>query len=174
LQLRAKSCGAGATLALLRELRAACAAHGVPLFANDRPDLARLADCEGVHVGQGDLSVADVRAVAPGLRVGVSTHDLAQVRGALSLRPSYVALGPLFATSSKTNPDPVVDAATLREASTLCRGAGVPLVGIGGISLERAAGLTERLDAVAVISALLPADPRAAGSVASQLIELWS
>ena len=81
---------------------------GVPLYANDRPDLALLARCDGVHVGQDDVPVALVRKVAPGLRVGLSTHDAAQVEAALEEGPDYLAVGPVFATASKDRPSPVV------------------------------------------------------------------
>src|SRR4051794_6832663 len=90
LQLRAKSLGARETLALLRALRAPCTAWQVPLFANDRLDLALLAACDGVHLGQTDPSLADARRLAPGLTVGVSTHSLAELELALGARPGYV------------------------------------------------------------------------------------
>src|SRR5271165_3731181 len=82
LQLRDKTGGARRTLAMLRGIAPLAARAGVPLFANDRPDLALLAGCDGVHVGQDDVPVALVRKVAPGLRVGLSTHDAAQVEAA--------------------------------------------------------------------------------------------
>jgi thiamine-phosphate pyrophosphorylase len=156
-QLRAKSLGAGAALELLRAIQARSAPFGVPVFANDRPDLALLAGCAGVHLGQTDLSLADARRVAPGLAVGISTHDLDQVDRALALRPDYLALGPIFPTSSKSNPDPTVGLAALAEASRRCRAASVPLVAIGGLSLERASAVAEFASAGAVIAALLPA-----------------
>jgi thiamine-phosphate pyrophosphorylase len=155
LQLRAKSAGGRDTLALLRALGALALPLGVPLFANDRPDLALLAGC-GVHLGQDDLSPADARRLAPQLAIGVSTHGLSQLDQALRERPAYVALGPIFTTSSKSNPDPVVGLDLLAEASRRCRAAGVPLVAIGGLSLERAPSVARHADLGAVISALLP------------------
>ena len=113
LQLRAKNEGGRATLNLLRRLRARC--KEAPLFANDRPDLATLARCDGVHVGQDDLPYAEVRRVVPGeMMVGVSTHGTEQLAAALSLKPTYVAFGPVFGTASKVNPDPTVGLAGLR------------------------------------------------------------
>jgi thiamine-phosphate pyrophosphorylase len=156
LQVRAKSLGAGATLALLRAVQARCALRGVPTFANDRPDLALLAGCSGVHVGQDDPSVADARLAAPGLAVGVSTHDLDQVERALADAPSYLAFGPIFGTWTKLDAQPVVGLDALAEVSRRCRVARVPLVAIGGISLERAPQVCDLADAGAVISALLP------------------
>ncbi len=156
-QLRAKSLGAGATLALLRQLAPLCRVSGTALFANDRPDLALLAGADGVHVGQDDLPVAEVRRFAPGLRVGISTHDLAQLERALAERPDYVAFGPVFATPSKRNHEPVVGLTGLARAHELSLVAKVPLVAIGGIDLERAALAGVHAEVVSVIGALLPA-----------------
>jgi len=83
LQVRAKDLAPREILQLLRAIHSVCRESGVPLFANDRPDLAMLAGCEGVHVGQGDLPVHMVRRIAPMLRVGVSTHTLSEVERAL-------------------------------------------------------------------------------------------
>src|SRR6516164_1745367 len=130
LQLRAKGVPAREALALLRELAPMCHRAGVPLVANDRPDLAILAGCDAVHVGQSDMPIDRVRRIAPGLGVGVSTHDLDQLDAALAARPLYVAYGPVFETTTKTNPDPVVGVGALRAARAHAVAAGVPLVGI--------------------------------------------
>lgn len=156
-QLRAKSLGAGATLAMLRQLVPLCRVSGTTLFANDRPDLALLAGADGVHVGQDDLPVAEVRRFAPGLSVGVSTHDLAQLERALAERPDYVAFGPVFGTPSKRNHEPVVGLTGLARAHELSLVAKVPLVAIGGLDLERAALAGAHAEVVSVIGALLPA-----------------
>jgi thiamine-phosphate pyrophosphorylase len=156
LQLRAKSLGAGATLSLLRALRPLCVDRGVPLFANDRPDLAVLASADGVHVGQRDLSVSDVRRFARSLRVGVSTHTLEELDAALAEKPDYVAFGPVFPTASKERPDPVVGIEGLRAAAERARAASIPLVAIGGLDAPRARLAREHADLVAMISALLP------------------
>lgn len=156
LQVRAKSLGAAATLELLRAVQARCAPLGVSTFANDRPDLALLAGCSGVHVGQDDPSVADARRAAPGLAVGVSTHDLDQVERALADAPSYLAFGPIFGTSTKLDAEPVVGLTALAEVSRRCRACRVPLVAIGGLTLERAPSVCDLADAGAVISALVP------------------
>lgn len=155
-QLRAKGLGAAATLELLRALVPLARAAGVPLLANDRPDLALLAGCDGFHVGQEDLPVDLARQVAPGRLAGVSTHDEEQLARALALRPSYAAFGPIFGTASKENADPPVGLDRLARAADRAREAGVPLVAIGGIDRTHAAALA-RLGVVgAVISALLP------------------
>jgi thiamine-phosphate pyrophosphorylase len=156
LQLRAKSAGARETLELLRALLPICHASGAKLFANDRPDLALLAGADGVHVGQNDLPLAEVRRLAPSLRVGVSTHTRPQLEAALAERPDYVAFGPVFATASKPDHESVVGLDGLADAHDLARAAGVPLVAIGGITLERAGSVAPHAELHAVIGALLP------------------
>jgi thiamine-phosphate pyrophosphorylase len=157
IQLRAKSLGARETLALLRAIRARCAPLGIPVFANDRPDLAVLAECAGVHLGQTDLAVMDARRLSPGLAIGISTHRLEQVDGALLERPAYVAFGPVFATGTKSDAEVVVGLPALAEAARRCHAVGVPLIAIGGLTLERVALVAESADGGAMISGLLPA-----------------
>lgn len=169
-QLRAKRASARDILAWLESLTGWCSRASVPLFANDRPDLAVLAGCDGVHVGQEDLSPSDVRRFAPRLRVGVSTHDEAELREAIVGRPDYVAYGPVFPTSSKERPEPVVGTAGLRRAAEACREAGVPLVAIGGIELARAPEIAELAAMAAVIRGLLP--ETGLGGVARRVEEL--
>ena len=170
LQLRAKAVSARETLALLRELAPMCHRAGVPLVANDRPDLAILAGCDLVHVGQDDMPIERIRRIAPGLGVGVSTHTIEQLDAALTARPAYVAFGPVFETTTKVNPEPCVGIAALQTAYARARAAGIPLVAIGGITCERALSLVASADAVAVIAELLPPrftsdPPRSLGDV---------
>jgi thiamine-phosphate pyrophosphorylase len=156
LQLRAKDIPARETLALLRGLAPMCRRTGVILIANDRPDLAILAGCAHVHVGQEDMPIDRVRRLVPGVGVGVSTHTLDQLDTALAAHPEYVAFGPVFETHTKANPDPVVGLARLREAYAHATAAGVPLVAIGGITIERARTLVGAADAIAIVAELLP------------------
>jgi thiamine-phosphate pyrophosphorylase len=156
LQLRAKNVPPREALALLRALAPMCHRVGVPLVANDRPDLAIFAGCDLAHVGQTDMPVDRVRRLAPGLGIGVSTHTMEQLDAALSMRPAYVAFGPVFETSTKRHPDPVVGVAAVRSAHARARAAGVPLVAIGGITRERARELVGFVEAVAVVAGLLP------------------
>jgi thiamine-phosphate pyrophosphorylase len=121
LQLRAKHSGARDTLELLRALRPLCTQAGARLFANDRPDLAALAECDGVHVGQDDLPVAVVRQIAPQLLVGVSTHDLSQLMAALAEQPDYVAFGPVYGTVSKERADPLPRSPRSSRTSSRCK-----------------------------------------------------
>jgi thiamine-phosphate pyrophosphorylase len=155
LQLRGKDLTSREMLQLLRAIHPLCRESGVPLFANDRPDLAMLAGCEGVHVGQDDLPVQVVRRIAPMLRVGVSTHTLAQLEQALLEKPDYVAFGPVFETRSKAKPDDVVGVETLCAAAARCP---LPVVAIGGINLERAPAVGRATHLGAAIAALLPED----------------
>jgi thiamine-phosphate pyrophosphorylase len=157
-QLRAKHLSARETLALLRALRLLCTRGTTLLFANDRPDLAVLADCDGVHVGQDDLPVQAVREFAPNLKVGVSTHSFEQLDAALAEKPDYVAFGPIFATKSKARPDPVVGVEALVEATRRAHAAGCGMVAIGGIDASTAAALAGQPILAAVIGALLPPD----------------
>ncbi|MEO6600516.1 MAG: thiamine phosphate synthase [Polyangiaceae bacterium] len=156
LQLRAKHSGAGETLGLLRALRPLCERAGTRLIANDRADLAALARCDGVHIGQDDLPPSVVRLIAPGLLVGISTHDLSQLETALADKPDYVAFGPVFGTASKERPDKTVGVAKLAEAHARARAAGIPLVAIGGINLARMTEVAPHCELAAVIAALHP------------------
>jgi thiamine-phosphate pyrophosphorylase len=162
IQLRDKQGGAARTLSLLRAIQPLAARAGVPLFANDRADLALLARCDGVHVGQDDLPVPAVRSLAQragaSLRVGLSTHTPAQLEAALREPLDYVAVGPIFATSSKERPDAVVGLGALASLCAQVERArpGLPVVAIGGISLERAPEVGALCAVAAVIAALLP------------------
>ena len=123
------------------------------LILNDWPELAVEAGFDGVHVGQTDISPAEARAiVGPEKIVGVSTHHEAQLRAA-DLEPvDYIAVGPVYATATKENPDPVVGLEGVRLARSLTR---KPLVGIGGITAENAGAVLEAgADSVAVISGI--------------------
>ncbi len=155
LQLRAKEMAAREALALLRALAPVCRGVGVPLVANDRPDLAVLAGCDMVHLGQDDVPPELARRIAPRLGIGISTHTPEQLARALDARPSYVAYGPIFATTSKVNPAAVVGLAGLRDAARAAERAGVPLVAIGGIDLARAADVGRVAPCAAAISGLV-------------------
>src|SRR5262249_39734054 len=124
-----------------------------PIIVNDRADLARLSGAAGVHVGQDDLDVESVRAiVGPRAIVGVSTHDRRQIDAALDSSASYIAVGPVFATHTKDTGYEARGLALVEYAA----GCGKPVVGIGGITLERArAVVAAGASAVAIISDLI-------------------
>ena len=145
LQLRAKELGARETLDLLRALLPLCRAAGTLLFTNDRPDLAVLAGADGVHVGQSDLSVADVRSFAPSLKVGTSTHDAAELEAALAARPDYVAFGPVGATALGDG-----STAPLELFAWWAEMIEVPVVAEGGLTPELARSLAGAADFLAL------------------------
>jgi thiamine-phosphate pyrophosphorylase len=169
LQYRDKQASARELLHTSRELSGFLRPRGVLFIVNDRPDVAFLSGADGVHVGQEDLDVEQARTVAgPGKWVGISTHNLAQFRAAAATSADYIAVGPIFSTSTKVNPDPVVGTEFVCQVRRLTDKA---IVAIGGITLDRAAGVIEAgADAVAVSSDILhAADP---GARARQYIEM--
>lgn len=153
LQYRNKSGNSRVMLEQARELRKHLG-DSVRLVMNDRADLCLAADFDGVHVGQEDLSPDSVRAIiGPERWLGVSTHNPEQLREADLAPADYLAIGPVFPTSSKDRPDPVVGLEGVRRARQLTR---KPLVAIGGITRANAASVIEAgADSVAVISDLL-------------------
>jgi thiamine-phosphate pyrophosphorylase len=154
LQYRDKTAGPQAVLRNAAMIAAVFAGSGTKLILNDRADLAALAGWGGVHVGQGDLPAADARrVVGAGRWVGVSTHTEEQVRVAELSCADYVAIGPVFATGTKLDAEPVVGLEGVRRARALTT---KPVVAIGGITRENARSVIEAgADSVAVISALL-------------------
>jgi thiamine-phosphate pyrophosphorylase len=151
-QYRDKANGPQEVLRAAREIDAAFEGAEVMRVMNDRVDLAVLAGWDGVHVGQGDLPVEAARSVIGHGLIGLSTHNQEQVRVALVRRPDYVAVGPVFRTASKANPDPVVGLELVRRARAMSE---VPIVAIGGITLGNARSVIEAgADSVAVIGGL--------------------
>jgi thiamine-phosphate pyrophosphorylase len=128
--------------------------NSVRLIMDDRADLCLAAEFDGLHVGQEDLSPEGARSVlGHELWLGVSTHNPEQLRQADETSADYLAIGPVFATSSKEKPDPVVGLDGVREARSLTR---KPLVAIGGITRANALAVIEAgADSVAVISDLV-------------------
>jgi thiamine-phosphate pyrophosphorylase len=164
LQIRAKGEPSRRLLDDTRAIVERAAAASAQVIVNDRADIARLAGAAGVHVGQDDLSPAHVRDII-GERaiVGQSTHTPAQVDAALSKPISYLAVGPVFGTHTKVTGHDALGLAPVRGAADRAEVFGLPLVAIGGITLERAeAVLAHGATAVAVIGDLLATrDPKA-------------
>jgi thiamine-phosphate pyrophosphorylase len=157
IQYRNKSADARTMLTQARELKSRIGSRA-KVIMNDRADLCLAAELDGVHVGQNDLSPESVRRII-GLKrwFGVSTHNPEQVAEADRTSADYIAIGPIFATASKANPDPVVSLAGVRRARELTR---KPLVAIGGITRLNGQSVIEAgADSVAVISDLVR-DPR--------------
>jgi thiamine-phosphate pyrophosphorylase len=156
LQYRGKNVPAREMLEGSTQLAQLAREKGATFFVNDRPDVAWLAGADGVHVGQDDLSVDQARALVGIDRwVGVSTHNLEQFDKAAATSADYIAIGPIFTTGSKANPDPVVGAEMIRRVRPLTN---KPIVAIGGIRLDTAAEvLAAGADSVAVISDIIAA-----------------
>ena len=153
MQYRNKSGNARVMLEQARELKWRLGGK-VKLIMNDRADLCLAAGFDGVHVGQDDLSPESVRRIiGPDRWLGVSTHNAEQLREADQTSADYLAIGPVFSTSSKERPDPVVGLEGVRQARSLTT---KPLVAIGGITRANAASVIEAgADSVAVISDLI-------------------
>jgi len=157
LQVRAKGASGAwllnATTAVVRRAETA----GALVVVNDRADLARLAGAGGVHVGQTDLSPAAVRAVVgPEILVGRSTHTPGQYEAAFGEPVDYVAIGPVFATATKATGCDAVALEGVRGAAARTLARGLPLVAIGGITLDRARSVSDGgAQSIAVISDLL-------------------
>lgn len=169
LQIRHKGHWTRADFTAGHEVARLCRESGAICIVNDRADFAVLFEA-GIHVGQDDLSPRDVRKLVGAEAIlGFSTHTLAQLCAAGGEPVDYVALGPIFTTVSKRNPDAVTGIDALRECRPLLE---KPLVAIGGITLENAAEVwTAGADSVAVIGGLIPA---AAGARAlRERMEEW-
>lgn len=154
LQYRDKLGGPQEILRKAASIRQTLAGSGCRLILNDRADLAVLAHYDGVHVGQEDLAPADARRVmGPERWVGVSTHTEEQVEAADRTDANYIAIGPVFATTTKADAEPVIGLEGVRRARALTT---KPLVAIGGIQLGNARSVIDAgADSVAVISALV-------------------
>jgi thiamine-phosphate pyrophosphorylase len=152
-QYRNKNGNAGEMLRQALALKISAVGE-VKLIMNDRADLCLAAGFDGVHIGQDDLRPESVRGIiGSGRWLGVSTHNPEQIKQADRTNADYLAIGPVFSTSSKAKPDPVVGLEGVRQARELTR---KPLVAIGGISRANAASVIEAgADSVAVISDLL-------------------
>ena len=158
MQYRHKHAPAGEMLNVSKELASTLQPQGITLIVNDRPDVAAMAHASGVHVGQDDLGVEATRSLVGEKIVGISTHNLGQFEKAIESSADYIAVGPIFATSSKENPDPVVGTELIRRVRSLTD---KPIVAIGGIKLENAAEVVAAgADSVAVISDILRAPDR--------------
>ena len=165
IQLRDKSASTGERLARADAVVARARAAGARIIVNDRSDIALLSGADGVHVGQEDLPVEEARMIlGPGAIVGVSTHDEAQIDAAARTSATYIAVGPIYGSSTKDTGYSARGLDLVRRAALTLRPgsgqAGKPVVAIGGITLERVPEvLAAGAASVAVISDLLLGDP---------------
>ncbi len=162
IQLRMKHCPREEIVAMAREVRAVTAGTNTLFIVNDDPSIAAEVGADGVHVGQDDMTVAEVRAKYPSLKiVGLSTHNPDQARAAIAQKPDYIGCGPVWATPTKDIPDPTLGVET---AVAMAKSVPFPAVCIGGIDSGR---LPELIRAGAVNYAVVRAvcvsdDPYAA------------
>ena len=139
-QLRIKSASKTELRASIRAAKEACEEFNCQLIVNDYWELAIEEGCNAIHLGQEDLDTADIKAIqSAGIRYGISTHDKAELRRALSLEPDYIALGPIYATLLKKMPWRPQGLEKLTRWKTLV--GKIPLVAIGGLTPERADGV---------------------------------
>jgi thiamine-phosphate pyrophosphorylase len=152
LQLRHKAAASGPMLDLAERMASLAREHGAALIVNDRADMARLAGASGVHVGQDDLPAGDARAiVGPDAIVGLSTHTEWQVDEAWRQPVSYVAVGPIYGTTTKATGYAARGLGLVRYAA----GRGRPVVAIGGMTVDRVRQVREAgASAVAVVTDL--------------------
>ncbi len=170
IQWRDKTREKGLQLADARAVRALCRQHDALFMVNDHVDLALVTGAEGVHVGQKDLPVAEVRRIAPpGFIVGASTNNAHEARVAEAAGASYIAVGDLFGTASKKG----TRAASPARLAAVKAAVGLPVIGIGGINAANVAEvMAAGADGIAVIGAVCAAeDPRSAAAQLVHLIE---
>jgi thiamine-phosphate pyrophosphorylase len=169
LQYRDKSGSDDEVLAAAALLRGIFPRHEASLILNDRVHLCAVSGFDGVHIGQDDMPVERAQdLLGPEHVLGLSTHNPEQVELADAAPVDYVAIGPVYTTGSKGNPDPVVGLEGVTEARRLTA---KPLVAIGGITRETMGAVLEAgADAVAMISALLPREDRSAVEVAQDIL----
>ena len=172
LQVRLKNAPRGDLLRVGRWARELTAARGALLVMNDDLDAALEVGADAVHLGQDDLPLAEARAAlsrrSATLRIGISTHSLDQVRAAVTGGADYLGFGPVYGTTTKERPDPTVGVGLLAEAVRVA--APVPVVAIGGITVERAPEIAATgAHAACVIAAVNRAPDRraAAGAIAA-------
>lgn len=154
-QLRIKERADAELHAEVRAARALCAAAGMQLVINDYWEIALAEGCDFVHLGQGDLAGADLPALRrAGVRLGISTHDHEELERALRAGPDYIALGPIYPTLLKVMPWPAQGLERIAEWKR--RIGSLPLVAIGGLTLERLAGVfSAGADVAAVVTDII-------------------
>jgi thiamine-phosphate diphosphorylase len=159
-QLRAKIMAPVDFLALAREARALTEARGCKLIVNDRVDIARACDADGVHLGQDDLPLHPARQLLGNKLIGVSTHSVEQAEAAERGGADYIGFGPMFGTATKDTGYTARGVDMLREVRAAVK---IPIVGIGGINEGNVSQVWQAgADSAAIISDILGADDIAA------------
>lgn len=131
LQLREKHLSDRELITIAKEIQSITKGSETKFIINDRIDICMLAETDGVHLGQDDICIEDVRCILPADRIiGLSTHNIRQAQEAISKKPDYIGFGPVYKTPTKAKPDPVVGCEKLKEVLSFSL---VPVVAIGGI-----------------------------------------
>ncbi len=133
LQLREKKLSDKEIIAAAREIKAVTDGTDTMLVINDRPDIAKIVGADCLHLGQDDMGIEDARKIVGNMPIGLSTHNLDQVRAAQSKDLLYIGFGPVYDTTTKENPDPTVGTQLLSQALEISE---LPIIAIGGIFPE--------------------------------------
>jgi len=154
LQLRAKGLASGEFLLIARKMKRLCAKNKTLFIVNDRADIAIASEADGLHIGQADIPVEEVRALlGEDIIIGLSTHSLAEAERACGTSADYISFGPIFSTTTKEKAEPTLGLSALKEARSLVE---KPLVAIGGISEKTLPDILQcGVDGAALISAVL-------------------
>ncbi|MBI3366541.1 thiamine phosphate synthase [Candidatus Roizmanbacteria bacterium] len=161
IQYREKRLSSKEMINQARQLRTITANAKIPLIINDRIDIALEVHCDGVHVGQKDISAVEARKmIGKNMILGVSASNVAQAKKAQDDEADYLGVGPIFPTSTKIDVDPVVG---LKGLADIKKAVSIPVIAIGGINAKNAEQVAKIADGIAVVSAIMSAaDPQQA------------
>jgi len=140
LQLREKDIPDGQLLKIAKELREITRGTQTSLVIDDRPDIAALCQADYLHIGQSDLPIDEARKIVGNMKIGLSTHSIAQVKEALKKNPDYIGFGPVFPTPTKAIADPAVGTELIKEVMSISN---VPVVVLGGLFPENISSVIE-------------------------------
>lgn len=159
-QLREKNADDAEIIRQAEQLLPVCRQYGVPLIINDRPDIAKTVGADGVHVGLSDMGIEKAREyLGDGFLIGGSAHNVAEALHAQNAGADYIGCGAVFGSTTKTNVTTLAHA----ELKAICEAVRIPVVAIGGISLDNIDQLAGTgIDGAAVVSALYAAEDKAA------------
>lgn len=170
-QLREKRCTTRDFIDVAMSIRDYLFIHQIPLIINDRLDVAMAVNADGVHLGQSDMPITMARKIVKdGMLIGISTHNISEAKAAEKQGADYIGVGPVFATATKTDTEPVIGLPGIREIRKHVK---LPIVAIGGLSASNASPVIENgANGIAVVSAIAGADcPKAAAQALRATIQ---